>query len=134
MNKIYMIGSNKLDTLKSCDSIPKNNELYTLSHYIDETTVMRVYGRIDAAGCLPIEARRPIILSTKHRLAKLIVVHEHKLMNHQNFEATIAAIRRRYWIPRLRKLLKSCISKCNVCKLRRASPVQPFMGSLPSDR
>ncbi|XP_073843555.1 uncharacterized protein [Musca autumnalis] len=124
----------ELDILKSGGSIPKSSELYTLSPYIDENNLMRVYGRIDAASCLPIETRRPIILSPKHRLAELIVVHEHKLMKHQNFEATIAAIRRRYWIPRLRKLLKSCIFKCNVCKLRRVSPMPPFMGSLPSDR
>ncbi|XP_073838192.1 uncharacterized protein [Musca autumnalis] len=124
----------ELDILKSGGSIPKSSELYSLSPYIDENNLMRVYGRIDAASCLPIETRRPIILSPKHRLAELIVVHEHKLMKHQNFEATIAAIRRRYWIPRLRKLLKSCISKCNVCKLRSVSPTPPFMGSLPSDR
>ncbi|XP_073831630.1 uncharacterized protein [Musca autumnalis] len=124
----------ELDVLKSGGSIPKSNELYTLSPYIDENNLMRVYGRIDAASCLPIETKRPIILSPKHRLAELIVVHEHKLMKHQNFEATIAAIRSRYWIPRLRKLLKSCISKCNVCKLRSVSPTPPFMGSLPSDR
>ena len=49
---------------------------------------------------------------------------------HQNFEATIGEIRKRFRIPRLRKLLKKTTSNCNICKIRRAVPVAPFMGSL----
>ncbi|XP_036329719.1 uncharacterized protein LOC118741854 [Rhagoletis pomonella] len=78
--------------------------------------------------------RRPIILPPKHALTKLVVAHHHKLMRHQNTEATICAVRQTYWVPRLRSLLRSVISSCQVCRLNKAAPVAPLMGPLPVDR
>ncbi|XP_065356313.1 uncharacterized protein LOC135950711 [Calliphora vicina] len=73
-------------------------------------------------------------MSPCHRFTQLFVAHVHNKMRHQNFEATIGEIRKRFRIPRLRNLLRKTTSNCNICKIRRAVPVAPFMGSLPSDR
>ena len=46
----------------------------------------------------------------------------------------ICEVRRKYWIPRLRSLLRKVQSSCSVCKILRAQPRQQFMGPLPADR
>ncbi|XP_041448563.1 uncharacterized protein LOC121404049 [Drosophila obscura] len=105
-----------------------------LSPYIDDLGVLRAYGRVDAAFCMPYSARRPIILSHRHSLTEMIVHHFHVKMKHQNVDATITEIRTRFWITKLRRVLQRVISACNVCKLHRARPTPPIMGPLPEDR
>jgi len=75
-----------------------------------------------------------IILSHKHALAEMIVPHYHGKKKHQNLEPTISEIRTRFWITNLRRVLRSVMASCNVCKLRRVRPIPPFMSSLPEDR
>ncbi|XP_041675111.1 uncharacterized protein LOC108118106 isoform X1 [Drosophila eugracilis] len=64
----------------------------------------------------------------------MIVRHHHQRMCHQNMETTIGAIRQKFWITNLRRLLRKVRSKCLVCMLRRARPEQPEMGPLPEDQ
>ncbi|XP_036319310.1 uncharacterized protein LOC118733830 [Rhagoletis pomonella] len=114
--------------------VSRDSELHQLSPYVDEDGVLRVYGRIDAATWLPRYVKRPIILPPGHEVTKLIVAFKHNKMFHQNTEATIAEIRRTFWIPRLRQVLRSVVTNCVVCKVSKAKPVAPLMGSLPQDR
>ena len=124
----------EIEILKSKRSLPKSSELFALTPYLDESSLLRVYGRVDAASWLPMETRRPIILPTSHPVTELFVAHVHEKMKHQNFEATICEIRRSFWIPCLRRVLRKCVSKCLICRFRSTMPVPPFMGSLPEDR
>ncbi|XP_043642780.1 uncharacterized protein LOC122612934 [Drosophila teissieri] len=112
----------------------KGSRLNGLSPYFDEDGVMRASGRIDDAACVPYSARLPIILSHEEALAEMIVQHHHEWMCHQNVEATIGAIRQKFWITNLRRLLRKVMSNCNVCKLRKARPAQPEMGPLKENR
>jgi len=100
--------------------------------YINDRGVLRAYGRVDASLCMPYSARRPIILSHRHSLTDMIVYHFHA-KKHQNLDATITEIRMRFWVTKLRRVLRKLISACNVCKLHRAQPVPPVMGPLPED-
>ena len=124
----------EIEIIKNKLNLQKGSELYTLSPYIDENSLLRVYGRIDAASWLPLDSRRPIILPSFHPITQLFVAHVHEKMKHQNFEATICEIRRSFWIPRLRRILRKCMSNCYICRFRRTLPVPPLMGSLPKDR
>nr|XP_044252270.1 uncharacterized protein LOC123003532 [Drosophila takahashii] len=115
-------------------AVAKGSQLRGLSPYVDHDGIIRACGRIDAAECVPFNARRPIILSHKHALAEMIVRHYHRKMKHQNLDATISEIRTRFWITNLRRVLRSVVATCNVCKLRRVRPIPPLMGPLPEDR
>ncbi|XP_036322288.1 uncharacterized protein LOC118736298 [Rhagoletis pomonella] len=112
--------------------IPLTCDLYQLSPYKDEDNVLRVNGRIDAASWLPFSTKRPVISPSNHALTKLLVQH-HAVLKHQNTEATICEIRRTYWIPRLRQLLRKIIADCLVCRINKAAPVTSLMGPLPVD-
>nr|XP_036677971.1 uncharacterized protein LOC118879094 [Drosophila suzukii] len=83
---------------------------------------------------MPYSARRPVILSHRHSLTDFIVRHFHAQMKHQNVDATIAQIRTRFWVTKMRRVLKEVISSCNECKLQRSRPMPPIMGPLPEDR
>ncbi|XP_049304973.1 uncharacterized protein LOC125776523 [Bactrocera dorsalis] len=124
----------EFQSIENDHDIAHDSTLLQLSPYIDEEGVLRVQGRIDAASWLPISTRRPIILPPDHAFTKLLVLHHHSAMYHQNIEATIGEIRRNYWVPRLRSVLRNVIASCNVCRLNKATPSAPWMGPLPSDR
>ncbi|XP_070854642.1 uncharacterized protein [Drosophila suzukii] len=125
------------DEMRSAEcgkNVASSSEMRGLTPYVDEHGVLRVYGRVDAVLCMPYSARRPVILSHRHSLTNLIVRHFHAQMKHQNVDATIAQIRTRFWVTKMRRVLKEVISSCNECKLQRTRPMPQIMGPLPEDR
>ncbi|XP_065356143.1 uncharacterized protein LOC135950534 [Calliphora vicina] len=58
--------SAEIEIIKNEGTLPKSSELYALTPYKDENTLLRVYGRVDAASWLPLDIRRPIILPSFH--------------------------------------------------------------------
>ncbi|XP_054091903.1 uncharacterized protein LOC105220591 [Zeugodacus cucurbitae] len=128
------VYATEFQSIENGHDIAHDSKLLQLSPYKDEEGVLRVHGRIDAASWLPISTRRPIILPPDHQFTKLLVLHHHSAMWHQNIEATIGDIRRSYWVPRLRSLLRNVIASCAVCRLNKATPSAPWMGPLPSDK
>ncbi|XP_037820369.1 uncharacterized protein LOC119609595 [Lucilia sericata] len=79
----------EIEIIENEGSLPKSSELYALCSYMDENSLLRVYGRVDAASWLPLDIRRPIILPSFHPVTELFVAHVHEKMKHQNFESTI---------------------------------------------
>lgn len=124
----------EIEALKSGLPVNKASPLYKLNPIIDDEGVMRLGGRIDYAECVPTATKRPIILPKGHAISRLIVRHFHELHYHHNFEATICSIRYKFWIPSVRRLLRSVKVDCQFCKNISAIPETPLMGQLPVDR
>ncbi|XP_070142302.1 uncharacterized protein [Drosophila kikkawai] len=125
------------DEMRSAErgkEVATSSEVRGLAPYVDEHGVLRVYGRVDAALCMPYSARRPVVLSHRHSLTELVVRHFHAQMKHQNVDAMIVQIRTRFWVTKMRRVLKEVISSCNECKLQRTRPMPPIMAPLPEDR
>jgi hypothetical protein len=76
----------------------------------------------------------PVYLEDGLFVRKLIMyVHENVM--HLGIASTIAEIRRKWWIPHLRSLVKRHIQDCNVCKVFAAKLLKPSTtASLPSFR
>src|SRR5204863_7547152 len=49
-------------------------------------------------------------------------------------ETVANELRQQYWIFRLRKAVRSSWNRCKFCAIRRAQPLQPRMGDLPTTR
>ncbi|XP_041630550.2 uncharacterized protein, partial [Drosophila kikkawai] len=124
----------EMRSAKRGKEVASSSEIRGLAPYMDEHGVLRVHGRVDAALCMPYSARRPVILSHRHSLTEMIVRHFHAQMKHQNVDATIAQIRTRFWVTKMRRMLKEVISACYECKLQRTRPMPPIMAPLPEDR
>ncbi|KAH8338608.1 hypothetical protein KR059_011477, partial [Drosophila kikkawai] len=114
--------------------LSKKSCIYKLSPYMEHDGLLHIVGRIDAANCLPISARRLIILPKHHRLSFLIMQHYHVKYHHQNVSVIINESRQNYWIPQARSLLKRVQRSCNRCIVDRSQPAVPLMGQHPIDR
>ncbi|XP_070133578.1 uncharacterized protein [Drosophila bipectinata] len=57
-----------------------------------------------------IQGLAPLILSHRHSLTEMVVRHYHAQMKHQNVDATIAQIRTRFWITKMRRVLKELVT------------------------
>ena len=74
------------------------------------------------------------ILPTRSPLTTLVVQHHHTMLLHQGASTTLNDIRRDYWIPRGRSLVKQIIHRCPPCKRFRALPYQAPEGFLAPHR
>lgn len=89
--------------------------------------VMTCHGRI--------QGQTPIYLPSSERFTEKLVHQVHCETLHGGVALTMAAVRERYWVPKLRSLVKSVRSKCFGCKRFSATPARnPIPGQLPEDR
>ena len=75
-----------------------------------------------------------VLLPFSHRLSYLVALTEHYMCGHLGVNATIARIRSKYWIIRVRVLVKQIVSKCIFCCKKRKSLCTQVMGQLPLER
>lgn len=89
--------------------------------------VMTCHGRI--------QGQTPIYLPSSERFTEKLVHQVHCETLHGGVALTMAAVRERYWVLKLRSLVKSVRSKCYGCKRFSATPARnPIPGQLPEDR
>ena len=77
----------------------------------------------------------PIFLPRNHTLVKLLIEQSHRRMLHGGVSMTMSCIRERFWIPKLRTLVKKVIHNCNKCKRFRVKGLAALSSSqLPTFR
>ena len=78
---------------------------------------------------------RPIYLPRDHQFVQLLISYHHRQSLHGGVSSTMASLREKYWIPKLRSKVKSVLHRCNTCKRYRVKPVPSTTKStLPSFR
>ncbi|KAL0833088.1 hypothetical protein ABMA28_001198 [Loxostege sticticalis] len=118
--------SEELSALKDGKCVSRSSRLLTLCPVIDEQGLLRVGGRIDAAADVTLEIKRPIILDGRHPVARLIVRHYHR--------SIVNELKQLYWIIKLRPTVKTVVTQCMFCRIRKCLPRVPRMGDLPEAR
>jgi hypothetical protein len=83
----------------------------------DETGLVRCIGRI--------QGYQPIFIPRESTLARRLIEHCHLQSLHGGVAATMSKVREKFWIPKLRSIVKSVIHKCNLCKRYRVKPMDP---------
>ena len=77
----------------------------------------------------------PVYLPRNHRFSSLVVSDAHERTLHGGVGLTMAKIRQKWWIEKLRSLVKSVLHKCNTCVKYRARPLPtPTQAPLPEFR
>ena len=94
---------------------------------------MKVNGRVKSPEIF-LSNSDQVILSKNHTVSKLIISHYHKPALHSGREQILASVRKKFWIPACRGLIKQVINSCPLCKFRSAKPQQLIMSNLPNDR
>ena len=94
----------------------------------DAEGVMTCHGRMQ--GQIPIN-----IPNWERFTGKLVQKVRHCETLHGEVALKMAAVRERYWVPKLPSLVKSVRSKCYGCKRFNAPPAKnPMPGQLPGNR
>ncbi|KYN14205.1 hypothetical protein ALC57_13589, partial [Trachymyrmex cornetzi] len=68
-----------------------------------------------AKSTLNYDARHPILLPRNHVLTQSIIRQEHEHNAHAGLQATMAAVRQRYWPISLRSTVRKIIRNCIIC-------------------
>lgn len=98
-----------------------------LNLQLNQQQVLECRGRI--------QGEYPIYLSDDHPFTSKLVHQAHLATLHGGVGLTMAKVRERYWVPRLRRLVKKVRGKCWGCKRFHTKAFQsPPPGNLPNTR
>jgi hypothetical protein len=93
----------------------------------DATGLVRCVGRI--------QGYHPIFIPRESTLARRLIEHCHLQSLHGGVAATMSKVREKFWIPKLRSIVKSVVHKCNLCKRYRVKVMDPpITAPLPNFR
>jgi hypothetical protein len=109
--------------------VASTSSLKTLHPFIDQEGLLRV-GQLQQST-LPYQAMHQMILPSNHHFTRLIVSAEHIRLHHAGPQLLTASPFERYWIPRIRNLVKTVIHQCLICYKFKAQATQQLMGDLP---
>nr|XP_023029451.1 uncharacterized protein LOC111517507 [Leptinotarsa decemlineata] len=86
----------KINCLKKNESLPDSSKLITLSPYLDDQGILRVYGRLRRSPLL-LDQLHPILLPANHHITRLIIREEHMRLMHAEVQETLYSVRQTYW-------------------------------------
>lgn len=115
------------------ESKPLSKPFRSLNPFIGDDGVLRVGGRLVHSG-LSYDQKFPALLPQKNRLTELIIEQIHKDNFHPGLQTLQFLISQRFWILSARRAIRRSLSQCLKCYRLNPTPVQPFMGNLPSFR
>ncbi|GFW54162.1 integrase catalytic domain-containing protein [Trichonephila clavipes] len=101
--------------------------------YLDVQGILRISSRFNEAKFHSHEIN-PIIIPKESKFTELIVKEKHLRLLHVVVTLTLSQIRRKYWIPQGRQLIRKIINRCLACKKYSVKPADQLSGQLPRDR
>ncbi|XP_050563300.1 uncharacterized protein LOC126912915 [Spodoptera frugiperda] len=123
----------ELMALKNKVSLEKTSPLYKLNVFIDQSEILRVGGRLRYSPLLD-DTKHPVVIPHDSSLAKLIVADAHEKTFHGGQQLVLNFIRTKYWISRVKYIVRAHIRRCAPCIRYAATTKQQFMGELPACR
>ncbi|XP_050599186.1 uncharacterized protein LOC126926913 [Bombus affinis] len=132
--KIIQSGhfATEIRTLQKDRSRDVGGKLQPLNPFLDEDGILRVGGRLTNSS-IPFNQKYPIILP-KASVTELIINQEHRKNHHTGTQATLYAVRLRYWPIDSRSQVWRTIKRCVRCCRANPPPVEYLMGDLPEAR
>lgn len=121
------------DILKLQKNKEVNNQIKSLSPFVDENGILRVGGRLKNAAISP-DYKHQILLPSDHRITQMIVAEAHINTLHAGPQALLATIRTKYWPIKGKILARSTVKECVKCSRTNPRAAKHLMGDLPSYR
>ncbi|XP_018378092.1 PREDICTED: uncharacterized protein LOC108770856 [Trachymyrmex cornetzi] len=123
----------EIKSLSNDKPIPTTSPILKLNPFLDNSGILRVGARLSASS-LPYASKHPMLLPGKHPFSRLIIVYEHEKHLHAGPQATLAAIRERYWLISARSIIRQVLAKCVICFKSSPKLASAIMGNLPEPR
>ena len=121
----------ELHALAKCETLKRDSSIRSLSPIVDDSGLLRIGGRLRLAT--DDVCAQPVIVPHCHPVAVCIVEDVHRVA-HLGTEWVVSLIRRKYWITKVRVLVKGVSRKCFTCKRLFAPPSSQMMADLPVER
>lgn len=125
--------SKEIESLQKSNSISPKSKLNSLNPFLDINGLIRVGGRLKNSKLL-YEHKHPLVLPGQHPFTKLLIVHEHIRHLHAGAQATLAAIRMKYWPLNGRNTIRGVLRQCITCFKAKPRDTYHQMGQLPEAR
>lgn len=125
---------NEYMTLSAKKPISSNSTILSLNPFIDGEGIMRISGRLELASNLSYNEKHPIIMPYNSQYSRLLVRFVRKISLHGGNQLVLRLIRSKYWIPKVKNLIKSVINKCKSCLLYKQRCQRQLMAALPPER
>ncbi|XP_051864141.1 uncharacterized protein LOC127566219 [Drosophila albomicans] len=126
--------SQKYHCLQSKQQVSSSSSIRNLNLFLDGKGILRACGRLRASHSLRYDESHPIILSYSSSFARLLVRFTHSISLHGGNQVVMRLIRSRFWISKLKVLVKSTINSCKVCVIYKKRLQTQLMGDLPKER
>jgi hypothetical protein len=123
----------EVEELMKHQEVSSNSSLKTLHPFMEQEGILRVGGSLQQSE-LPYQTMHQMILPPNHHFTKLVVSAEHNRLHHAGPQLLTASLREKYWIPRVRSVVKTVIHHCLTYYRFKIQASQQFMGKLPSTR
>ncbi|KAH8274173.1 hypothetical protein KR026_006209, partial [Drosophila bipectinata] len=114
--------------------ISASSPIHNLNPFVDSQGLMRACGRVTSSELLQYDERHPIILPYDCHLSRLLVHFTHRITLHGGSQLMIRLIRAKFWIPRVRNLVKSVVYSCKVWVIHKKKLQTQLMGKLPKEQ
>ncbi|XP_070075146.1 uncharacterized protein [Drosophila takahashii] len=124
----------ELRLLRSKRSIPASSPIANLFPFIDQQGLLRACGRLTASKVLQYDERHPVLLPYSCRLSRLLVQFTHQITLHGGNQLIVRLMRSKYWIPKVKNLVKGVVNSCNMCTIYKKRLQTQLMGDFPTDR
>ncbi|XP_070144167.1 uncharacterized protein [Drosophila kikkawai] len=115
-------------------SLLASSPIANLFPFIDQHGLLRACGRLTAAKGLQYDERHPIILPYDCRLSRLLIQFAHQITLHGGSQLIVRLIRSKYWIPKIKNLVKAVVNPCKICTIYKKRLQTQLMGDFPTDR
>ncbi|GFY09524.1 integrase catalytic domain-containing protein [Trichonephila clavipes] len=122
-----IINLEKVQNVSGCSKIR------SLAPCLDDRKFLRIKGRLDESE-LSLDEKQPIILPSNSKFTELLILYEHTKNFHSGVTTTLVILRRKFWIPKRRQLIKKVIKKDLICRKYSLKPTNQITAQLPKDR
>jgi len=114
--------------------VPAASLILSLNPFLDKKGLIRACGRVTASDSLRYDERLPIILPYECALSRLLVKFTHVISLNGGNQLVVRLTRSRYWVPRIKNLVKAVVISCKVCVIHKKRLQVQKMGSFPKER
>ena len=125
--------SGTISALLKGGNLEKGVKLMPFTPFLDEDGLLRVGGRLIKAP-LTYNAKHPLLLHSRSKIARLLIEKAHHDCGHQGVEHVKAHLQQTFLMIGSRKVLRSLGKYCFICRRWRADNVRPKMADLPEFR
>ena len=108
--------------------------LKDLNPFVDDLGLLRCGGRLQNAHDLSYDEKFPLLLPAADPSVVDLIRHYHEELLHAGVDQVLAELRRRFWIPKCRQVIKRVVHLCVRCQELFKQPQSQKMAALPEYR